>query len=132
MNRLMSGNITEEDVEITPNLRPYTLQSFIGQTRQMHNLKVFLNAAKERNEALDHVIIYGPPGLGKTTLSHIIATEMESNIKVTAGPILTKVGDLAAILTNLQKKRCTIHRRNSSTKQSCRRIFIFSYGRLWA
>ena len=105
MERLLSSSFSEEDViEQNSSLRPDSIEGFIGQTSTIENLKVFINGAKRRCEALDHVLIYGPPGLGKTTLSHIIAYEIGSNIKVTAGPILSKVGDLAAILTNLQEK----------------------------
>lgn len=122
MTRLLSGNIAEEDAEVNTSLRPNTLQNFVGQETVMENLRIFLNAAKRRNEALDHVLIYGPPGLGKTTLSHILAHEMESNLKVTSGPILSKVGDLAAILTNLQEKDVLfideIHRLNRAVEES--------------
>src|SRR2546423_13164 len=83
-------------------IRPHALDDFIGQHKIKSNLRVFLNAAKSRNEALDHVIFYGPPGLGKTTLSQIIANELGVNIKSTSGPIITKTGELVALLTNLQ------------------------------
>lgn len=124
MNRLLSGdNLVEESViETIPKLRPADLESFVGQTNIKENLKIFLKAAKSRNEVLDHVLIYGPPGLGKTTLSHIIANEMSSNIKMTSGPVLGKVGDLAAILTNLQEKDVLfvdeIHRLNRVVEES--------------
>lgn len=123
MDRLLSGSFTEEDTpEQNTSLRPGSIENFIGQGPAIDNLKVFINGARRRNEALDHVLIYGPPGLGKTTLSHIIAYEMESNIKVTAGPILSKVGDLAAILTNLQEKDVLfideIHRLNRAVEES--------------
>ncbi len=123
MDRLLSGSFSEEDiVEHNSSLRPESIDGFIGQTRTIDNLKVFVNGAKRRSEALDHVLIYGPPGLGKTTLSHIIAHEMGSNLKVTAGPILSKVGDLAAILTNLQEKDILfideIHRLNRAVEES--------------
>jgi Holliday junction DNA helicase RuvB len=123
MDRLLSGSFTEEDTpEQNTSLRPDSIENFVGQGPAIDNLKVFINGAKRRNEALDHVLIYGPPGLGKTTLSHIIAYEMESNIKVTAGPILSKVGDLAAILTNLQEKDVLfideIHRLNRAVEES--------------
>jgi Holliday junction DNA helicase RuvB len=94
----------QEDESQELRVRPRNLDDFIGQGQIKNNLKVFLSASKSRDEALDHVIFYGPPGLGKTTLSQIIAQELGVNIKITAGPILTKAGELAAILTNLQPK----------------------------
>ena len=123
MERLLSGDFTKDDiVEQSSSLRPQHIDSFIGQKRSINNLKVFIKAAKRRDEALDHILIYGPPGLGKTTLAHIIAHEMDSNIKITAGPILNKVGDLAAILTNLQEKDVLfideIHRLNRAVEES--------------
>jgi Holliday junction DNA helicase RuvB len=123
MDRLLSGSFTEEDtIEQNLSLRPSSIENFTGQGAAIDNLKVFINGAKRRNEALDHVLIYGPPGLGKTTLSHIIAYEMGSNIKVSAGPILSKVGDLAAILTNLQERDILfideIHRLNRAVEES--------------
>jgi len=95
-------NKQETDVE-EPSLRPVGLREFIGQTQLVENLRVFISAAKSRGEALDHVLFHGPPGLGKTTLSHIISREMGAGFNSTAGPILSKTGDLAAILTNLQE-----------------------------
>ncbi len=123
MDKLLSGSFLEEDIaEQSDGLRPQTIENFIGQENPIGNLKVFINGAKRRDEPLDHVLIYGPPGLGKTTLSHIIAYEMGSNLKVTAGPILSKVGDLAAILTNLQEKDVLfideIHRLNRVVEES--------------
>ena len=101
MNSVVDGNISVEEKRVENTLRPQTLDEFIGQTKLKGNLKVFIEAAKKRNEALDHCLFYSPPGLGKTTLSHIISKEMGSNLRSTSGPILEKVGDLAAILTNL-------------------------------
>ncbi|MDF3047071.1 MAG: ruvB [Candidatus Midichloriaceae bacterium] len=92
----------QEDESSELKVRPRCLDDFIGQGQLKNNLKIFLEAAKSREEALDHVIFYGPPGLGKTTLSQIIAQELEVNIKITSGPTLSKAGELAAILTNLQ------------------------------
>ncbi len=92
-----------EDVEIDATLRPRRLEEFIGQRQLKQNLRIFIDAAKARGEALDHVLLHGNPGLGKTTLAHIIASEIGTQIKITSGPSLTRVGDLAAILTNLSK-----------------------------
>ncbi|MHB8174105.1 MAG: Holliday junction branch migration DNA helicase RuvB, partial [Nitrospirota bacterium] len=92
-----------EDVTLDLALRPLSFDEYVGQDRVKDNLKVFIQAAKERGEALDHVLFSGPPGLGKTTLAHIIAREMGVNIKTTSGPVIERQGDLAAILTNLEK-----------------------------
>jgi Holliday junction DNA helicase RuvB len=91
-----------EDREVEKALRPLSFDDFTGQLKTVENIKVFVMAAKKRNEPLDHVLLHGPPGLGKTTLSHIIANELGSNIKVTSGPVLDKPGDLAGLLTNLE------------------------------
>ncbi len=90
-----------EDRLIDANLRPRTWEEYIGQEKIKENLKIFIDAAKQRGKTLEHLLLYGPPGLGKTSLSHIVAAEMRSNMKVTSGPAIEKVGDLAAILTNL-------------------------------
>jgi len=92
----------DEGFELT--LRPRTLNDFIGQAKLKENLKIFIEAAMARGEALDHVLFYGPPGLGKTTMAHIISNELESSVRVTSGPAIEKTGDLAAILTNLEEK----------------------------
>lgn len=102
--RMVSPKKTDnetEDFEVT--LRPKTLSEYIGQDKIKENLSIFIEAAKKRSEPLDHVLLYGPPGLGKTTLSAIIAHEMGVNIRVTSGPAIEKPGDLAALLTNLQE-----------------------------
>lgn len=93
----------EEEVSIEIGLRPKTIDEYVGQLKIKENLKVFIQAAKEREESLDHVLLYGPPGLGKTTLAYIIAHEMGANIVSTSGPVIEKAGDLAALLTNLSE-----------------------------
>lgn len=101
--RIITTEIIEEDKRIEPNLRPQSLSDYIGQEKIRANLKVYIDAAKARGESLDHVLFYGPPGLGKTTLSGIIANEMGVNMKVTSGPAIEKPGEMAAILNNLQE-----------------------------
>ncbi|GLB30302.1 Holliday junction ATP-dependent DNA helicase RuvB [Lacrimispora amygdalina] len=101
--RIITTELTEEDKKIEPNLRPRSLNEYIGQEKIRTNLKVYIEAAKARGESLDHVLFYGPPGLGKTTLSGIIANEMGVNMKVTSGPAIEKPGEMAAILNNLQE-----------------------------
>ncbi len=100
MERLLSSNLMQEDEDI--NLRPQTLNEYVGQTGLKENLRIFIQAAKSREESLDHVLLYGPPGLGKTTLAYILSHEMESNIRITSGPSIERSGDLAAILSTLQ------------------------------
>jgi len=102
-NRIMSTNYHAEDSDVDVSLRPKTLDEYIGQEKVKENLKIYIEAAKKRNDPLDHVLLYGPPGLGKTTLSNIIAAEMGVNIRITSGPAIEKQGDLAAILTNLNE-----------------------------
>ena len=94
----------EEDVYYDNNLRPALLDEYIGQEKIKENLKIFIEAAKKRGEALDHVLFYGPPGLGKTTLAYIVSQELNVSIKTTSGPVIERAGDLAAILTNLQER----------------------------
>ncbi|MBR4032123.1 MAG: Holliday junction branch migration DNA helicase RuvB [Clostridia bacterium] len=102
-NRIVSTSFSAEDADVDVSLRPKTLDDYIGQDKVKENLKVYIDAAKLRGESLDHVLLYGPPGLGKTTLSNIIAAEMGVNIRVTSGPAIEKQGDLAALLTNLNE-----------------------------
>ena len=121
-NKLTSPNlenIQEENLE--NSLRPQTLDEYIGQNKVKENMKIYIEAAKKRGEPLDHCLFYGPPGLGKTTISNIISNEMNSNIKITSGPAITKPGDLAAILTNLSEFDVLfideIHRLNKNVEE---------------
>ena len=102
MRDIVSPNILEDDLEFDRSLRPKNLNEFVGQKKLKDNLQIFMQAARERNESLDHVLLYGPPGLGKTTLANIISQELNVGIKTTSGPVMDKAADLAGILTNLQ------------------------------
>jgi holliday junction DNA helicase RuvB len=102
-DRLVTQVLREEDLEFDLSLRPAQFQDFVGQEKIKQNLAVYIEAAQKRKESLDHVLLFGPPGLGKTTLAHLIAKEMKTNIRVTSGPVLERAGDLAGLLTNLQE-----------------------------
>ena len=119
--RIISTGLLEEDSRIESSLRPISLDEYIGQDKIKDNIKVYIEAAKQRKESLDHVLFYGPPGLGNTTLSTIIAHEMGVNIKVSSGPAIEKPGEMAAILNNLSENDVLfideIHRLNRQVEE---------------
>ena len=120
-DRIITSTMKNEDIDVENSLRPKSLDDYLGQEKAKEQLKIFIEAAKSRNEQLDHVLLYGPPGIGKTTLASIIANEMSVNLRITSGPAIERAGDLAAILTNLNENDVLfideIHRINRSVEE---------------
>ena len=120
-DRIITSTMKNEDIDVENSLRPKSLDDYLGQEKAKEQLKIFIEAAKSRNEQLDHVLLYGPPGLGKTTLASIIANEMSVNLRITSGPAIERAGDLAAILTNLNENDVLfideIHRINRNVEE---------------
>ena len=120
-DRIITSTMKNEDIDVENSLRPKSLDDYLGQEKAKEQLKIFIEAAKSRNEQLDHVLLYGPPGLGKTTLASIIANEMSVNLRITSGPAIERAGDFAAILTNLNENDVLfideIHRINRSVEE---------------
>ncbi len=121
MDRVLSNNELGSEKDYQKSLRPKCFEEYIGQEKLKEKMNIFIKAAKKRSEAVDHILLYGPPGLGKTTLASVIANEMGTNLKITSGPVLEKAGDLAAILTSLEENDILfideIHRLNTSVEE---------------
>ena len=127
---IRDARVPESEREYENALRPLSFHDFSGQAKVVENLKIFVMAARMRKEALDHVLLHGPPGLGKTTLSNIIANELGVGFKVTSGPVLDKPGDLAGVLTSLEKNDVLFYRRDPPVESDCGGISVFGDGRL--
>ena len=116
-----------DEADFESNIRPRSLKEYVGQDALKANLEIFIKASRSRNEPLDHCLFYGPPGLGKTTLAYIIANELDVSIKVTSGPAIEKSGDLAAILTNLEKAMCCLSMKSTGLVLRSRRSFTLQW-----